>query len=1047
MYCVTSAGIWASSAVFGARNKVRLLRPEREDPLEGESGSEMRVGRLRTRPKLVVAEPKCGVHSCEFGQTKSEPASPTLSLLINSPSSARQFQVKGPSSPVIVRVREAAVLPCHLSPPTDAQNMEIRWYRDHQSVLVHEYRDSQDHMEQQSLQYQGRTELLRENITEGQVALRIHPILPADEGQYSCVFVRSTQLSQAQFELLVTASGTPPHIHIQPAHTGSLTLTCSSSGWYPNPELQWRDPQGRPLSPGSVKVSVQDDGLIDVKSSVTVEESSRADVSCSIRNPVLREEKESRLSVAEALFPRVSAWTVALAVLLVLLAFSLVMAGFLLRRSRRAQEGFLERIAGEHERIAEEHEKITKKDEKIAKEQERLAKLREEIAKEHERIAREHKGLAIQRERITNEQRGKFPPPSRGKFKIQCIYHENIYLSVIVCRAETTFGKDYFCTSVSSFRKLNKCSQKFYKLFSHQAPQLKTQPFLAIMGCEPGAAEDSRSTHSTSESRDTGSSPQQQGKVCAKDIILDEDTAHPQLSVSEGGKRVECLSTEQTVPESPGRFTSLPAVLGRNSFSSGSHYWEVDTAGNESWTLGLCSDSVNRETAVGGVNPENGFWSVERDYDSYQILSVPRHNLNVVAPPSVCRMQELWGQRGFQQISVEGLAVQAGCPESVLHDADSKTQSAVEIHKARSWSFPALEELIKSTPEHCPYQAPSDLPCVPGTRHRTARTDLCPEPRTSLRGARPQGETEPSASARAQAAAELSGRLLPWGGSLGALLAAAPPEWQFQVEGPTSPVIARVREAAVFPCNLSPSEDTQNMEVRCYHDRRRSVLVYEYRNSQDHTEQPSPEYRGRTELLRENITHGQVALRIHPVLPGDEGQYSCVFVRSTQLGQAQFELLVTASGAPPHIQIQPAHNGSITLNCSSSGWYPEPELQWRDPQERPLSPDSVTNSVQEDGLIHVESSVTVQESSRADVSCSIRNPVLGEEKKSCFSVAEALLPGVSGWAVVLAMLVVFLAVSLMITGAVPVRFRRARGDLITTATTRHIAGQPAWHHH
>ncbi|XP_013365586.1 PREDICTED: butyrophilin subfamily 1 member A1-like [Chinchilla lanigera] len=438
---------------------------------------------------------------------------------VEQPLGERQFQVKGPRSPVTAQVREEAVLPCHLSPPTDAQNMEIRWYRDHQSALVHEYRDSQDHTEQQSLQYQGRTELLRENITQGQVALRIHPVLPADEGQYSCVFVRSTQLSQAQFELRVAASGAPPHIHIQPAYTGSIKMTCSSSGWYPDPELQWRDPRGRPLSPGSVRNSVQDDGLIHVESSVTVEESSRADVSCSIRNAVLREEKESRLSVAKALFPRVSAWTVALAVLL---AFSLIIAGFLLLRSRRAHEGILERITKEHERIAEERDKITREDEKIAKEHERIAKQRSEITA----------GVREQEKRFVK----------------QCL----------------------------------KIAQRF-----------------------------------------------------AEDIVLDKDTAHPKLFVSEGGKRVECLSKEQAVPESPGRFTSLRAVLGRNSFSSGSHYWEVDVGESKFWIMGLCSDSVNREIFIKDMNSENGFRTIGRIMDYYWAYSLPHYKFKVVAPPLV----------------------------------------------------------------------------------------------------------------------------------------------------------------------------------------------------------------------------------------------------------------------------------------------------------------------------------------------------------------------------------------------------------------------------
>nr|XP_023417194.1 butyrophilin-like protein 9 isoform X4 [Cavia porcellus] len=248
-----------------------------------------------------------------------------------------QFQVKTPKSSVIVQLGKAAVLPCHLSPSTDAQNMEIRWYRDDQSVLLHEYRNSQDHMDQQSLEYQGRTELLRENINQGQVALRIHPILARDEGQYSCVFVSSTQVGQAQFELLVAASGAPPHIHIQPADTEGITLTCSSSGWYPDPELQWRDPQGQPLSPDSETRSEQEDGLIYVESSVTMTSSSRAPLCCWIGNPVLREEKEERLSVAEALFPRVSNKRVEWTVMLVLPVLTIIIAAVILLRSRRCR--------------------------------------------------------------------------------------------------------------------------------------------------------------------------------------------------------------------------------------------------------------------------------------------------------------------------------------------------------------------------------------------------------------------------------------------------------------------------------------------------------------------------------------------------------------------------------------------------------------------------------------------------------------------------------------------------------------------------------------
>ncbi|VFV38612.1 Hypothetical predicted protein, partial [Lynx pardinus] len=61
-----------------------------------------------------------------------------------------------------------------------------------------------DHLEQQVPEYQGRTEFLKENITKGHVALRIHPIQPSDGGDYANFFESSTFYNEAKFKLLVT---------------------------------------------------------------------------------------------------------------------------------------------------------------------------------------------------------------------------------------------------------------------------------------------------------------------------------------------------------------------------------------------------------------------------------------------------------------------------------------------------------------------------------------------------------------------------------------------------------------------------------------------------------------------------------------------------------------------------------------------------------------------------------------------------------------------------------------------------------------------------
>ncbi|KAF0878244.1 BT1A1 protein, partial [Crocuta crocuta] len=215
-----------------------------------------------------------------------------------------QFQVIGPSAPVTALVGEEAVLSCHLSPSMDAQNMEVTWYRNDPSGLVHQYRTSQDHLEHQMPEYQGRTEFLKENITKGLVALRIHPILPSDGGEYGCFFEGSTFYNEVQFEMLVTVSGTAPHVHIEPDNNRDIKLTCTSMGWYPEPEVQWKDLQGLHLAPAFETKEIEENGLFHVESSITMDTSSRADVSCVIRNLILSVEKEVHVSMAGQFPPK-----------------------------------------------------------------------------------------------------------------------------------------------------------------------------------------------------------------------------------------------------------------------------------------------------------------------------------------------------------------------------------------------------------------------------------------------------------------------------------------------------------------------------------------------------------------------------------------------------------------------------------------------------------------------------------------------------------------------------------------------------------------------
>ncbi|KAM9425667.1 E3 ubiquitin-protein ligase TRIM39-like [Pholidichthys leucotaenia] len=93
------------------------------------------------------------------------------------------------------------------------------------------------------------------------------------------------------------------------------------------------------------------------------------------------------------------------------------------------------------------------------------------------------------------------------------------------------------------------------------------------------------------------------------DVTLDPDTAHPRLTVSDDGKQVFDGNVEQDVPDDQERFTYLVSVLGKQSFSSGRFYFEVQVKGKTEWALGVVRESINKYGNI-RMRPDTGFWTL-----------------------------------------------------------------------------------------------------------------------------------------------------------------------------------------------------------------------------------------------------------------------------------------------------------------------------------------------------------------------------------------------------------------------------------------------------
>ncbi|KAL1272141.1 hypothetical protein QQF64_031157 [Cirrhinus molitorella] len=101
------------------------------------------------------------------------------------------FSVVVPADPVVAHVGSKVILPCRISPPENAEALEIRWYRQDQfsnPVLLYNYGKIQDIQEES---YRNRSSLTQwsdqsDGLQDGDVSLRLEKLRVQDEDSFYC---------------------------------------------------------------------------------------------------------------------------------------------------------------------------------------------------------------------------------------------------------------------------------------------------------------------------------------------------------------------------------------------------------------------------------------------------------------------------------------------------------------------------------------------------------------------------------------------------------------------------------------------------------------------------------------------------------------------------------------------------------------------------------------------------------------------------------------------------------------------------------------------
>uniref|UniRef100_G1Q1E9 Ig-like domain-containing protein n=1 Tax=Myotis lucifugus TaxID=59463 RepID=G1Q1E9_MYOLU len=215
-----------------------------------------------------------------------KPCSPT--------SFTEQFTVHTSRSLQVVLVGGHTELSCQLSPPESAEHMQVGWYRDHyQPISV--YKKEKKLSGKSTQNYTNHTVLLKDALGEGKMTLRIHNVSITDEGKYHCFFKDGDISEEAVVDLKVAALGLDIQINVHAPDSKGLVVECNSGGWYPQPQMKWRDSRGNVVPASSKTFSEDGAGLLHLKTSVLIKNSTHGPITCCFHNPVTSQEKRASI--------------------------------------------------------------------------------------------------------------------------------------------------------------------------------------------------------------------------------------------------------------------------------------------------------------------------------------------------------------------------------------------------------------------------------------------------------------------------------------------------------------------------------------------------------------------------------------------------------------------------------------------------------------------------------------------------------------------------------------------------------------------------------
>ncbi|XP_043357120.1 butyrophilin subfamily 1 member A1-like [Dermochelys coriacea] len=579
----------------------------------------------------------------------------------------------------IALVGQAMMLSCNLIDQVPA-NIQVHWYKleRNKNTTLYFYNSTEKGTE---LGRAGDWHRIKGQYENGVIRVKVFPVQVEDSGQYVCAVTSDGVYKEAIAQVTISGFGSAPHLSMEHQQNNSITLRCTSQGWYPQPEVRWTDSAGENI-PAMAETRIQKDvtDLYQIHSTLRVADIASDTISCTITNPLLKRHRKKVIAIS-GFFDVEAEHDVITAVI----GENAILPCRLITKHLPPSMELQWRKVGPGEGKAiylymyDESSPLVNSylhDDKCA-----MGYLspngmnsREWHRKEYEKKAEVFKGkefgkgnISLKLNNIQVEEEGKYVCSATAN-----TFHREIIIDVLVIEDFQEQMGVLICLLLSIavviilfLGKYKRDLEKRIKDFQEQMGDLekrikkpqepmgdlekRIKDFQEQMGDlekrikkpqEPMGDLEKRIKDFQEQMGDLEKRINEMKKELewrrawnnSDDITLHGVTAHPNLSISDDKKSLTHEAQPQQVPANAERFDSTICVLGCEGFSSGKHYWQVDVGSSTDWDLGVARKSIQRKGKL-SLSPKEGFWALGLSGTDYWAKTDPWTRVMVQKKP------------------------------------------------------------------------------------------------------------------------------------------------------------------------------------------------------------------------------------------------------------------------------------------------------------------------------------------------------------------------------------------------------------------------------